>query len=118
MVPDVRAPGTWVITIEDWGVGMRAEAWTPQMLSLERLAAFSLKKGCYPGQEIVARTHYLGKSKRSLVRIEGRDLASGQSLLGGAGEELGQLASATDDGRQALAVAATRGLLVTRRGSA
>ena len=41
--------------------------WTPQMLSLQRLNAFSLKKGCYPGQEIVARTHFLGQVKRGLA---------------------------------------------------
>src|SRR5690606_19504182 len=35
----------------------QAEQWTPQQLSLERLRAFSVKKGCYPGQEIVSRTH-------------------------------------------------------------
>lgn len=45
--------------------------WTPQQLSLERLRAFSVKKGCYPGQEIVARTHFLGKAKRELVLLEG-----------------------------------------------
>lgn len=46
------------------------EQWTPQQLSLERLPAFSVKKGCYPGQEIVARTHFLGKAKRGLVAFE------------------------------------------------
>lgn len=46
------------------------EQWTPQQLSLERLQAFSVKKGCYPGQEIVARTHFLGKAKRGLVLFE------------------------------------------------
>ncbi len=50
----------------------QSEQWTPQMLSLDRLNAFSLKKGCYPGQEIVARTHYLGQAKRhtKLLRAE------------------------------------------------
>ena len=48
----------------------QAEQWTPQMLSLERLRAFSVKKGCYPGQEIVARTHFLGQAKRGLVLLE------------------------------------------------
>lgn len=46
------------------------EQWTPQQLSLERLHAFSVKKGCYPGQEIVARTHFLGKAKRGLALFE------------------------------------------------
>ena len=45
------------------------EHWTPQQLSLDRLRAFSVKKGCYPGQEIVARTHFLGKAKRGLAAL-------------------------------------------------
>jgi folate-binding protein YgfZ len=42
----------------------------PQALGLARLAAFSVHKGCYPGQEIVARTHFLGRSKRRLLRFQ------------------------------------------------
>lgn len=44
----------------------QSEQWTPQQLSLDRLQAYSVKKGCYPGQEIVARTHFLGQAKRGL----------------------------------------------------
>src|SRR5690606_1608519 len=47
----------------------QAGQWTPQQLSLDRLRAYSVKKGCYPGQEIVARTHFLGQAKRGLVRL-------------------------------------------------
>ena len=54
----------------------QAEAWTPQQLSLERLRAFSVKKGCYPGQEIVARTHFLGKAKRGLMRLQGAGIGA------------------------------------------
>ena len=36
----------------------------PQMLGFDQLGAVNFRKGCYPGQEIVARTHYLGKVKR------------------------------------------------------
>ena len=36
----------------------------PQMLGFDQLGAVNFHKGCYPGQEIVARTHYLGKVKR------------------------------------------------------
>jgi len=36
----------------------------PQMLGYQNLGAVNFRKGCYPGQEIVARTHYLGKVKR------------------------------------------------------
>ncbi|PPV05395.1 hypothetical protein XBLMG947_3459 [Xanthomonas bromi] len=46
------------------------EQWTPQQLALDRLQAYSVKKGCYPGQEIVARTHFLGKAKRALQLLE------------------------------------------------
>lgn len=48
----------------------QVEAWTPQQLSLDRLRAFSVKKGCYPGQEIVARTHFLGQVKRGLALFQ------------------------------------------------
>ncbi|MES2237447.1 MAG: folate-binding protein [Pseudomonadota bacterium] len=46
------------------------EVFVPQMLNLElpAVAGVSFTKGCYPGQEIVARTHYLGKVKRRMVR--------------------------------------------------
>ncbi len=47
----------------------QSEQWTPQQLSLDRLHAYSVKKGCYPGQEIVARTHFLGQAKRGLAVI-------------------------------------------------
>jgi hypothetical protein len=40
-------------------------------LRLDRFEAFSVKKGCYPGQEIVARTHFLGRNKRVLCRLDG-----------------------------------------------
>lgn len=74
------------------------EQWTPQHLSLERLRAFSVKKGCYPGQEIVARTHFLGKAKRGLMRIEAdAPLASGQTLQSG-DATVGPLVSAACDG--------------------
>ena len=59
----------------------QVEHWTPQQLSLDRLRAFSIKKGCYPGQEIVARTHFLGKAKRGLVLVESdRPFAAGAQL--------------------------------------
>ncbi|MBN4079225.1 folate-binding protein YgfZ [Beggiatoa alba] len=42
------------------------EAFVPQMINLQGINALSFKKGCYPGQEIVARMHYLGKLKRRM----------------------------------------------------
>lgn len=46
-----------------------SEHYVPQMVNLDKLGGVSFKKGCYPGQEIVARTHYLGKIKRHLYRV-------------------------------------------------
>jgi tRNA-modifying protein YgfZ len=40
------------------------EEFVPQMINLDALDGINYKKGCYTGQEIVARTHYLGKVKR------------------------------------------------------
>lgn len=42
------------------------EAFVPQMINLQAIDALSFKKGCYPGQEIVARMQYLGKLKRHM----------------------------------------------------
>ncbi len=50
-------------------VAATREAFVPQMLNLQALDALSFHKGCYPGQEIVARMHYLGKLKRRMYRI-------------------------------------------------
>lgn len=46
-----------------------ADRFLAQMLDLHRHGAVALDKGCYPGQEIVARTHYLGRVKRGLRRL-------------------------------------------------
>ncbi len=43
-----------------------AEAFVPQMLNYVELEGLSFRKGCYTGQEVVARLHYLGKLKRRL----------------------------------------------------
>lgn len=45
------------------------EAFVPQMVNMDIIEAISFTKGCYTGQEIVARTHYLGKQKRRMYRI-------------------------------------------------
>lgn len=86
------------------GAGL-SESWTPQMLSLERLNAFSLKKGCYPGQEIVARTHYLGQSKRALACLQGSELAVGAAVTDPDGGSVGVIVVVSADRRMALAVA-------------
>ncbi|EGG30443.1 Folate-dependent protein for Fe/S cluster synthesis/repair in oxidative stress [Aequoribacter fuscus] len=44
--------------------------YTPQALSLDRLGYVSFKKGCYMGQEIIARLHYKGQSKHQLALLQ------------------------------------------------
>lgn len=65
------------------------EQWTPQQLSLDRLRAYSVSKGCYPGQEIVARTHFLGQAKRALTLLQadielptGAEVTDGGRVIG------------------------------------
>ena len=54
---ELQAGITWL------GTGTSAQ-FLPQMLGFEAIGALSFKKGCYPGQEIIARTRYLGNLKR------------------------------------------------------
>jgi hypothetical protein len=46
------------------------EAFVPQMVNLQLVDGVNFKKGCYPGQEIVARMQYLGKLKRRMYRVD------------------------------------------------
>lgn len=91
--PDARLTAEWSRVDLEHGLprlpASQAAQWTPHQLSLERLQAFSVRKGCYPGQEIVARTHFLGKAKRGLVLLEagsaletGLEVSDGESPLG------------------------------------
>ena len=68
------------------------EQWVPQMANLDLLDGISFTKGCYPGQEIVARMHYLGNLKRRLFRVRfadgelpapGTELRDGEDKLAG-----------------------------------
>jgi folate-binding protein YgfZ len=76
-------------------------SFVPQMLNLDRLDAISFTKGCYTGQEIVARTQHLGRIKRRTLRFRlppGPELAplAGLSL---AGQKVAEVVmSATRDG--------------------
>ena len=53
-----------------WLTTETSEEFIPQMLNLDLLGGISFNKGCYTGQEIVARMHYLGKTKRALFLAE------------------------------------------------
>ena len=63
-------------------VAATKEAFIPQMVNFDKIGGVSFHKGCYPGQEIVARTQYLGKVKRHLYRIHAANpLVAGASIF-------------------------------------
>ena len=58
------------------------DQFVPQMVNLEKLGAIDFHKGCYPGQEIVARAQYRGQVKRRMVHVR-TDLKPGEAYNGG-----------------------------------
>jgi len=112
--PHARPAGTAAWTWRQIRAGLASvfpatqEAFLPQMLAMETYGAVSFQKGCYPGQEIVARTHYLGEVKRRLVRaFASRAIQPGDNLLADGDEVAGTVAMAApspDGGWEMLAV--------------
>jgi tRNA-modifying protein YgfZ len=85
------------------------EAFVPQMLNYESVGGVNFKKGCYPGQEIVARTQYLGKASRRMHSVHcDAPIAAGDAVYGDAmgDQACGMVvnAASTAEGWEALAV--------------
>jgi folate-binding protein YgfZ len=80
----------------------QSEKFTPHMLNLDLLGIVSLDKGCYPGQEIVARTHYRGASKRRCLRFKGNKPAAPGDKISDSEREIGEVVNAI--GKDLLAV--------------
>jgi folate-binding protein YgfZ len=80
------------------------EAFIPQMLNLDRLDAVSFSKGCYPGQEIVARTQHLGRIKRRMFIATvpshelQRTVQPGEVIVGARGEDIGGRVLSVENG--------------------
>ena len=53
-----------------WLGAATSERFIPQMLGMDGIGAVSFSKGCYPGQEIIARARYLGKVKRQPLLLQ------------------------------------------------
>lgn len=91
------------------------EEFVPQMVNLDLIGGVSYSKGCYPGQEIVARTHYLGRSKQRMHRVHlngSGAMAPGDRLYSsafGVEQASGMIVNAaeTESGYEALAVIQT-----------
>jgi hypothetical protein len=56
------------------------DQFVPQMVNLELAGGVDFRKGCYPGQEVVARAQYRGAVKRRMYRLRGAALKPGQDL--------------------------------------
>jgi folate-binding protein YgfZ len=80
------------------------DQFVPQMVNLELSGGVDFKKGCYPGQEIVARAQYRGAVKRRMVRLRGAALQPGQEIYSDdtPGQPSGTVVNST--GNEALAV--------------
>ncbi|HEU4852545.1 MAG TPA: folate-binding protein, partial [Telluria sp.] len=99
-------PASWELASIHAGVpnvtARTQEQFVPQMVNLELLGGVNFKKGCYPGQEIVARSQYLGKLKRrtALASIEGQAAAGDEVYsLADPGQPCGMVVNAAANGK-------------------
>lgn len=77
-----------------------------QMLNLHILGAINFKKGCYPGQEIIARAQYRGKVKRGLATFTSHSpVHTGDSILDEQQQEVGIIINTAQTKQQTLALA-------------
>ncbi|MFQ3787460.1 YgfZ/GcvT domain-containing protein [Halomonas sp. A29] len=97
-----------------WLTPAHQDALLPQMINWEALGGVSFKKGCYTGQEVVARAHFRGQVKKRLARaqLEGDRLpALGTAVVDENGKSLGEVVAAELDAygqAEVLAVLSTR----------
>jgi folate-binding protein YgfZ len=83
------------------------EAFVPQMLNYESVDGVNFKKGCYPGQEVVARSQFRGTLKRRAFIVQSAaPMAAGQEVFSSldATQPCGLVAQAADDGASHVAV--------------
>ena len=97
------------------------EQFVPQMANMELIGAVNFQKGCYPGQEIVARTQYLGQLKRRMVLAhvdaetppQAGDALFSRELEGQGSGTVVNAQTAPDGGYDLLAVVQTAGIAQT-----
>jgi len=78
------------------------ELFVPQMVNLDLLDGINFKKGCYTGQEIVARMHYLGKLKQRMFVCDidersNKQIMSGEKILAD-GKNAGNIVAVSNTG--------------------
>lgn len=110
---DGTEPTEWLIRDIEQGLprvnSLTVEQFIPQMLNFDALSGISFKKGCYTGQEIVARMHYLGKLKQRMFvcALSNRSqsvLAGGKIVDRANGRSVGNIVNALDKSNACLAV--------------
>lgn len=69
LMPEAEWHGQDIASGWAWVVPASEDAWIPQYIGWSDQGGISFTKGCYTGQEVVARLQYLGKSKRHLYRV-------------------------------------------------
>ncbi len=78
-------PVTWgwltLQTGEPWITAATQAQFVPQMINFELIGGVDFRKGCYPGQEIVARTHYRGTLKRRMMLAHTTDAQAGACVF-------------------------------------
>lgn len=75
----------------------QSEQFTPHMLNLDLLDAISYDKGCYTGQEIVARTHYKGATKRRTMKFQINGQASPGDKISDGDRDVGEVLNVAGD---------------------
>jgi len=85
-----------------WVSSATSEAFVPQMTDLEKIGGVSFHKGCYPGQEVVARAQHLGKVKRHLYWLDSNSpLTAGDEIIT-SGDSTTLQAKQTDSSAEAM----------------
>jgi folate-binding protein YgfZ len=114
----VAAPAGPALSAEQWQVGevmsgiawveqATFEAFVPQMLNYESVDGVNFKKGCYPGQEVVARSQFRGTLKRrAFIAQSAVAMAAGQEVFSSSdpSQPCGLVAQAANDGATHVAV--------------
>ncbi|UOP04939.1 YgfZ/GcvT domain-containing protein [Conchiformibius kuhniae] len=98
---DAAAEAVWnrheILCGYPWIAAATAESSVAQMLNQHLIGGVHFRKGCYPGQEIIARAQYRGQVKRGLAVLESAaPLAAGDRLNDAAGAEAGIVINAQD----------------------
>ncbi|MBL7251222.1 YgfZ/GcvT domain-containing protein [Alloalcanivorax marinus] len=95
---------------EGWILPGAEDLFLPQVLNYDVLGGVSFKKGCYTGQEVVARMHFKGKLKQrmALFAYSGPELAAGQSLRNDQGRAVGEVVDSAPGQPSALMLAVVR----------